>query len=295
MALYEYTIKAEGGKRYLVVDCRGSPYGASVADFPACMKEVVDYLSQTDANLVVLADVYERVYNEEQTAMLKQIGLLADLFHKEGVWTTTKLGGQACDRFLPARYAMVAAVAGDMLKSDPIKAYLTLRATLDTEVEGLKTQPQQFQDCTKQYVQTLSFMLAGFEKLALIQKFKAVLQRLGQLPPGREIYHAIFEAEIKPAFVASRVFFGAPTGIELVDQYYIQDAAVNIYKHPEKIQYLYYLSPPEYNLSPEHYFLLTKTREVVASYHPQGLQFADPHEVKKYFTRVYETTIADLA
>ncbi|MBI4214930.1 type II/IV secretion system ATPase subunit [archaeon] len=295
MALYEYTVKSEGGKRYLVVDCRGSPHGSSVADFPVCMREVVDYLSQTDASVVVLADVYERVYSEEQTAMLKQIGLLADLFHREGMWNTSRLGGQACDRFMPARYNAVAAIAGEFLKSDPIKAYLTLRATLDGEVEGLKTLTPQYQECTKQYVQTLSFMLAGFEKLAIIQKFKVMLQKLGQLPPGREIYHSIFEAEIKPAFVASRVFFGAPTGIELVDQYYIQDAAVNIYKHPEKVQYLYYLSPPEYTLSPEHYFLLSKTREVVASYHPQGLQFADPTEVRKYFTRVYETTITDLA
>jgi type IV secretory pathway ATPase VirB11/archaellum biosynthesis ATPase len=138
-------------------------------------------------------------------------------------------------------------------------------------------------------------MQVAFEKTDIIQKFRTILQKLGKMPEGREVYRVFFEVQIKPAFVSSRVFFQTPKDIELIDQYIIEDATVSIYRHPEKVQYLYYINPPEYNLSPEKYFLLSKTREVVANYHPEGLKFMTPSEVKRYFIRIYETTINDLA
>ena len=87
MAAHDYTIKVEGGKRYLIIDYKGSEIGSSIADFPACMQEVIEKVNKTAPDLVVLADVYEKIYSEEQTTMIKEIADLADMFKREGVWT----------------------------------------------------------------------------------------------------------------------------------------------------------------------------------------------------------------
>jgi len=259
------------------------------------MKEVVEDLSKTGADYVVLADVYEMIYSEEQTRMLKQIGEIADLFQKEGVWAYSRLGNEDCDACIPPRHNVVVQVAQELIKYDPVKAYLTLRDAIKREQERLPTLTAKMKACSDTYLKTLTWMQVAFEKTDIIQKFRTILQKLGKMPEGREIYRVFFEVQIKPAFVSSRVFFQAPKDIELIDQYIVEDATVSIYRHPEKVQYLYYINPPEYNLSPEKYFLLSKTREVVASYHPEGLKFMTPSEVKRYFIRIYETTINDLA
>jgi len=259
------------------------------------MKEVVEDLSKTGADYVVLADVYEMIYSEEQTRMLKQIGEIADLFQKEGVWAYSRLGNEDCDACIPPRHNVVVQVAQELIRYDPVKAYLTLRDAIKREQERLPTLTAKMKACSDTYLKTLTWMQIAFEKTEIVQKFRTILQKLGKMPEGREIYRVFFEVQIKPAFVSSRVFFQAPKDIELIDQYIVEDATVSIYRHPEKVQYLYYINPPEYNLSPEKYFLLSKTREVVASYHPEGLKFMTPSEVKRYFIRIYETTINDLA
>jgi type IV secretory pathway ATPase VirB11/archaellum biosynthesis ATPase len=259
------------------------------------MKEVIEDLSKTGADYVVLADVYEMIYSEEQTKMLKQIGELGDVFYKEGVWAYSRLGNENCDECIPARHNVVLQIAQDYLKFDPIKAYLSLRDAIKREQERLPSLKGDMKACSETYMKTILWMQVAFERTELIQKFKIISAKLGKIPEGREIYRVLFEVQIKPAFVSSRVFFQVPKDIELIDQYIVEDATVSIYRHPEKVQYLYYVNPPEYNLSPEKYFLLSKTREIVASYHPEGLRFMTPSEVKKYFIRVFETTINDLA
>lgn len=287
MAAHDYTIKIEGGKRYLIIDYRGSEYGPSVADFPASMQEVIDRIGKTSPDSVVLSDVYERIYDEEQTKMLREVSDLADLFRREGVWAPSRLGTED-PNLLSSRHDFVVMVAQDELKIDPVRAYIAVVNAVKSE----KAKSQQ----DIEYLKTLIFIYNGFEKTLLIKKLKLILQKLGgKMPEGRGIYHTLFEVQIKPAFVSSKIFFHTPENIELVDQYTVADATVSIYKHPEKIQYLYYINPPEYNLTPEKYFLLSKTREVVSSYRPEGLNFMSPQDLRNYFAKLYETTISDLA
>jgi type IV secretory pathway ATPase VirB11/archaellum biosynthesis ATPase/intein/homing endonuclease len=291
----QYTVKVEGGKRYLIIDCRGSPYGPSIIEYPQRMAEVIDLLGKTDADMVVLSEVYERVYDEDQTKMLKQIAAAAQNFRIKGVWSPAFLGGDACDPFLAARHDIVVNIASDLIRTDPIKAYITCLDVLKKERDGLPNLPQQFRECTQAYINTLEFVRATLEATDLILKLKDYIRKLRKLPPARGFYHTVFEAQLKPSFIGSRLMFKLPEQIELLDQYQVAGSTVTIYKHPEKIEYLYHLNPPEYQLSPEHYFLMTKTREIVSEYHPEGLEFTELASSKDYFKKIYETTIADLA
>ena len=125
MSGHDYTIKVEGGKRYLIIDYRGSGTSASIADFPSTMREVIEKASKTNPDIIVLSDVYENIYDEKQTQMIKEIGELADLFAREGVWTPSRLG-KASDEVIKERNKQVLMIAQDLLKTDPVLAYLEL-------------------------------------------------------------------------------------------------------------------------------------------------------------------------
>ena len=290
-----YTVKTEGTIKYLIIDCRGSSYGPSIADYPQRMAEVIDYLSKTDADRLVLAEVYERVYDEDQTRMLKQLAELSQKFRVKGVWSPQYLGGDACASYLPTRHDLVVNIASDLLRTDPIRAYLKCIEAIQREKATLAQLPEPQKKCTQVYLTTLEYIKANFEATDLIQKLKGYVRKLKKLPPGRGFYHTVFEAQLKPSFIGSRLMFKLPEQIELLDQYAVKGTTVTIYKHPEKIEYLYHINPPEYSLTPEHYFLLSKTKEIVANYHPEGLEFTELATSKEYFMRIYQTTIADIA
>jgi type IV secretory pathway ATPase VirB11/archaellum biosynthesis ATPase len=291
----EFSVKTEGGKKYLIIDYRGSPYGPSVADYPQSMAEVIDDLGKTDADQVVLAEVYERVYDEEQTLMLKQIANLVQKFKLKGVWAPQFLGGDACSQYLPQRHDIVVNITSDLLRVDPIKAYVKTLEAIKVEKSKLPSYPASVQQCSNTYIQTLEYIRANLETSDIIQKLKTYIRQIKKMPEGRGFYHTLFEAQLKPAFIGSRLMFKLPEELELLDQYEVKGTQVTIYKHPEKIEYLYHLNPPEYALTPEQFFLLTKTKEIVSTYHPEGLDLTELATSKDYFIKIYETTIADLA
>lgn len=293
---HKYTIKSEGGKRYLIIDYRGSSFAASVADSPPTMREVIELLAKTNSDFVVLAETYERVYDEEQTLMLKEIGDAANLFNRESVWSHEKISpSPECEPAYATRHNLILSIATDLIYTDPIAAYLKTVSAIKQEEAKMQSESQQYRKCAEPYMGVLHFMLDSLDRTQLIRKTKAIINQLKQIPQDRSIYRTLFQVEIKPSFVSSRVFFQTPAEVEMVDQYQVLNAQVSIYRHPEKVQYLYYVSPPEYNLSPEEYMLLSQTREIVANYRPEGIQMMEPDEIKRYFQKVYESTIVDLS
>jgi type IV secretory pathway ATPase VirB11/archaellum biosynthesis ATPase len=80
-----------------------------------------------------------------------------------------------------------------------------------------------------------------------------------------------------------------------VDEYSVKDASVQIFKHPFKVQHMYVLNTPEYTLPPDKYFILSKAREVVAQYRPGKASLSTVAKSRKYFERVYQSTIRDLS
>nr|HPM86049.1 type II/IV secretion system ATPase subunit [archaeon] len=64
---------------------------------------------------------------------------------------------------------------------------------------------------------------------------------------------------------------------------------------PNRVEKLYYINPPEYSLAPDQYFVLSKTREVVASYKPGRTSLSTVATSRRYFERLYESTIKEIA
>ncbi|MBI5224901.1 Flp pilus assembly complex ATPase component TadA [Candidatus Micrarchaeota archaeon] len=290
----EFVVKSEGGKKQLVINYKGAPYGADIALYAPCMKDVIEKLREVDADEVVLSEYYERIYNEEQTRMLKGIGEAITKFESATVWSPNNLGSTQESKTLSPRHDAIMQFM-DLLPSDPFRAYLFLVSEIKTQLTKASSLPEAAQEDLKVYLKTLAFLRNEIEKTEMIQAMKRFLEKLSALPADRNIYHSLFEAAIKPSFIGSRIFFSGVENLQLIDQYEVLGSTVHIYKHPEKVELLYYVNPPEYTLAPEKYFLLEKTKEVVSSHRPSSVSFLDMQQARKYFRKIYMATINDLA
>lgn len=290
----DYSVKREGNRRILIINYRDKPYGADVAQYPAAMRNVIERLALVDADEVVLSEYYDRIYNEEQTKLLKSVADLLSRLEANGVWKPSHLGKTTDSNVLAGRHNSVLGVV-NLLYEDPLKAYLELLSVIKAEVpraQGLQGDEAADEEV---FLSTLSFMKDQFDATELVVKMKRYLAELGSLPQDRGIYHSLFEVSIKPSFIGSRISFSGTESLQLADEYEVAGSKVYIYRHPEKVEYLYFLSPPEYDLPPEKYFLLEKTKEIVASHRPGSVSFMDMSQARRYFRNIYNTTISDLA
>ncbi|MEW6295796.1 MAG: type II/IV secretion system ATPase subunit [Candidatus Diapherotrites archaeon] len=293
----DYVVKEEGGKRHLIFDCRNCVYGASMSDDLHCRFHAISLLQELEAQIIVCGEIYERVYNEAQTKMLAEIAALIPKFELENIWGYSHLGkpGALDEKDFGVRHDLVLRVTREGISFDPIAAYLELIQEINrikNLVPGLEAKTA---ESTKVYLGTLLKIKEIFDSTQLISKVRDIVVKLDKVPDTLELYHAFFEAEVKPSFIASRLMFERPEALELLDEYNVLKSNVQIFKHPSKAEKLYFINPPEYSLPPEKYFVLSKTKEIVASYKPGRTSLTTIAKSRKYFERVYESTIMEIA
>ncbi len=293
----DHVVKEEGDRRHLIFACKDCPYGASIADDLHCRFHIITVLAEVEADILVLSEVYERVYGEAQTKLLSEIATLMQSFNVESVWSYKHLGksGKECEQYFSQRHDTLVKIAHDELAYDPILSYLTLLKELKVEDSKLKVQGKEYLKCSKPYLETLVYLKEAFENTALIAKTKDFLIKLRQIPDTAELYHSLFEADVKPSFIGSRLMFKEMESLELLDEYTVKRSTVQIFAHPSRTENLYFINPPEYTLSPEQYFVMSKTREIVAGYRPGKTSLSTVAKSRRYFERLYESTIKDVA
>jgi type IV secretory pathway ATPase VirB11/archaellum biosynthesis ATPase len=293
----DYALREAGDKRVLVFDCKHCVFSASIADDASCRFHCIKVLQEVDAQRIVLAEVYERVYETTQTNFLSEVSALSQRLSLEGVWSYSHLGkvGKECEQYFPERHQLIVRIAGDAINYDPISAYLTLVSEIKREEEKLKQSDAQYVECTEPYVATLVELKKRFDQLSLISNARKLLSELRELPEPNEIYRALFEAEIKPSFIGSKLSFEGTEQLELLDDYQVNETSVQVFSDPNKVEKLYYVNPPEYSLAPDAYFVLSKTKEIVATYRPSKTSLSTVANSRKYFERLYESTIREVS
>lgn len=293
----DFVVKEIGGKRALIFDCRNCIYSASLAEDHHCRFHAIKLLQEVEAVKIVLAEAYERVYEETQTRMLMEIANFSQKLAIEGVWSYNHLGKSAreCEQFFPERHQIVVRIANDLISYDPLLAYLSLLQELRKEEEKIRQSNALYVSCTEPYIATLVELKNRFETMLLVIRAKKILTELKEVPETTQIYKALFEADIKPSFIGSKLSFAGIENFNLLDEYSVKESSVQILADPDKVEKLYYINPPEYSLAPDQYFVLSKTREVVATYKPGRTSLSTVATSRRYFERLYESTIKEIA
>jgi hypothetical protein len=88
-------------------------YSTSLAEDKACRLHALSLLATGSAESIVLADVYERVYNERQTKMMSEISNLIVEFQQQGVWSPEHLsdGADENDQYTATRHNTIVKLA----------------------------------------------------------------------------------------------------------------------------------------------------------------------------------------
>jgi archaeal flagellar protein FlaI len=293
----DFIVKDVGGKRALIFDCKNCVFSASIGEDHHCRFHAITVLKNVEADRIVLSEVYERVYEEDQTKMLMEIANLSQKLVVESVWSYNHLGKPipACEQFFPDRHRLIVKVANDLINFDPLLAYLTLINELRQQQEKMKQGDAKYVECSEPFLATLVDLKNRFDATTMVIRAKKMLTQLQQVPDTKVIYKSLFEAEIKPSFIGSKLSFKGMEELELLDEYSVRESTVQIFSSPLKVEKIYFINPPEYSLAPEQYFVLSKTREIVASYHPGKTSLSTVATSRKYFERMYEATIKEVA
>lgn len=292
----DYEIRDVGGKKYLYMDARGWKEGASIADYPGVMRRVVETLMEVDADAIVISDVYDHIYDEKQTRMLREIADIARRFEQEGFWSlSASRFGDGCEEVLGDAAANIVKITHDLWLSDPVAAYIKLLALIKQTQERYKAAPEAAKNCYKNYLKVLARIKTLMDTASLISSARAYMVRIKQVPKGRLFYSLVFQPQLKPSFLGSRLISISEEELEILDQYTVDDAEIIIYKHPDHVEPLYYVYLPEYSLPSDQYFVMEKAKELISKYAPKNAVLSSKAPSRKQFLRLYENTIRDVA
>ena len=294
---FSYDIIREGEETILMVDLEEYPKIPSLEDDPICMSKTCDLLIEAGTvTKIIFVQKRNYEYAYYSTSLLQEIARLyqqltkrKDFFSYSGLLTD-----KACSRYINAWYSNVQNIISNLLRSNPLGAYVELRRIAREEkIKLQKSLDENLIRCGEKYIKTLISLINLLEKTKLIAIAKPYLA--GYKPGDREVYRRIFSASIRPDFMFTRLMASYPPEGEELDAYEVGNTEVTIFQLPDTVQYLYHIIPPEFKLSEEKYEILDTARKIMAEHKPTKQEFVQPERMRDVFSKVGSDLIEELA
>ncbi len=290
---YEYDRKLHR----LKINCLGCMYGASIEDFEECMSRVIDKLMQIKGvQSVVLSQTRDFEYDYPQTSMLQEIASTIKYYTTENKLISIRaVTPFPNDPEAPARIAFIQNLLLNIMKRDPIGAYITLLKEIKKETLRAKVARGRTQQSINHYLQNALLPLkAALENTQLINLVKS---RLDEYRVGdRSIYREIFHPIIRPNFMFTRFMLLPPSDGKEIDSYTVgKDIKVQIFKLTTRPEYQYHIIPPELALSEDEYVLLDAARQYLGAHKPTRAEFAEPERAREIFFNIGKDLLLELA
>ncbi|MDD4877672.1 MAG: type II/IV secretion system ATPase subunit [Candidatus Nanoarchaeia archaeon] len=293
-----YQIVKEGNEDIMRVNYEQAPYSPSVEDNAMVMMDAIDKLAENPsvARLIFLQRRFYE-YSYEQTQMLVEVAnLYSYLIKSKKVLSPDSLGASFENQgTLAERYAVIHSIVFELLRSDPLGAYVEIKRVLRAELakQDATKEPRQ-RDSREIFLGLLKAILTMFEEMKIV---KAASQYLAGYNIGdRSIYKIFFRAVIAPDFMFTRVMANPPMGGEEMEVYSIdKDTSVTIFRVPDDIKFLYHMTPPEFTISEDKYALVDMAKTVLSEHKPKEDQFLDPHKLRNTFSNIGKDLLRELA
>ncbi len=292
-----YELTQEGGEQILKVNCLGCPYGASIEGNEECMARTIDKILEAGkVDRVVLAEAYENEYGLDHTRMLSEVAqLIQDIVQNQKLFSYDNLGvGGGDEKLYPQRSYFIQKLLLDKLRRDPLGGYIYLLNAIESEkVNARKYKTAKFRASSEHYLKNVLLPIKEMmDKLELVQKAKDHLR--GMKAGDRSLYEELFLPIIRPNFTLTRFMATPPTAGEEIDRYEILDGVmVRIFSVPDKVEKFYFITPPEFQLSQDKYYVLGAARQIMAGHKPIASEFSE--RAREYFERVGRDLIMEIA
>ncbi len=294
---FTYDVIKEGEETVLLIDLEQYQHIPSLEDDPVCMSRTCDILAEAGSvTKIVYAQKRNYEYDYTQTLMLQEIAKLYAQLSKrrEFLNYANLLAEPYCSKMAPQWYAIIQNLMVNLLKRDPIGAYVELKRTIrDEKIKIDRSIDQQYIKCSNKYIGVLQYLMDLMEKTKLIQAVKPYLS--GYKLGDRSLYRRIFTPDIRPDFMFTKLMASFPLEAEEIDNYEIdKNTEVTIFELPDNVQYLYHLMPPEFRLSEEKYEVLDTARKIMAEHKPTRQEFIDPERMRQVFYNIGSDLIEEL-
>ena len=293
---FSYEVVREGEDNILIVDLEDYTKIPSLEDDLVCMSKVCDILLEAGSiTKIVFSQKRNYEYDFQQTALIQEIAKLYNqlIKRKDLLGYSTLFSEPSCRRFANAWYSNVHNIISNLLRSDPIGAYVELKRVLREEkITAEKTADESVYTCINRYCRILERIITMLEETRLITLAKPHIA--GYKLGDREIYRQIFSPSIRPDFMFTRLMASYPHDAEEVDSYRVGNTEITIFELPDTVQNLYHLMPPEFKLSEEKYEILDTARKIMAEYKPKQSEFVDPERMRQVFVNIGTDLIEEL-
>jgi type IV secretory pathway ATPase VirB11/archaellum biosynthesis ATPase len=297
LPLYGYEVVREGEDNVMRVNYEGAPTVPSIENNPTVMSRTCDHLIESkNVTKIVFSQKRDYEYDYNQTALLKEVALVYDKLSKQkDMFAVQSLQiDEAAKQFASKWYTEVQKLVFQMLRSDPIGAYVMVkRRAREERINHIKIVDEKLKPGIAHFIKVLTFILHEIEKTRLITIAKPFLA--GYKIGDRDVYMNFFHPIIKPDFMWTKLMSSYPPDGEEIDTYTVgADTEITIFRLPESVQCIYHMSPPEFKLSEDKYELLDLARNILAEHKPSRQEFTDPERMREIFTNVGKDLLSEL-
>ena len=294
-----YEIVKEGQEEAMWINYNNYPYSPSIEDSTLSMSSTIDYLIQNPGVTRIVFSQMGKNYEYDfgQTSVLNEIATIYNYFMKQKkILTLNALApSQQCTVCLPGRLGQIQNIILNLLKTDPIGAYVELKRLIREEnILVRKTTTPLCLNCREYYINLLRTILIYLDQTKLISLASPHIA--GYSLGDRTVYRLIFRPVITPDFMYTRLMADPPMDGEEIDAYSVDKKTdVAIYKTSKDIKFLYHLNPPDVKISEDKYMLLSLARSVLSEHKPKAEEFVDPERMRTTFFNIGRDLITELA
>lgn len=279
------------------VNCLGCVFGSSLEDFEACMAKTIDKLLEVkNAERIIFAGTRENEYDYDQTKLLAEIALAYNkILNEEKLVSINNFGPRECERYFPKRLANLQFLILEMLRKDPIGAYVKIKKMITAAKINEEKAPENLKVCFSEYLEKA---LLPIEKiLASTKLIQMAAPYLDAFKPGdRKIYRKFFRAMVRPNFMLTRFMLSPPKEGHVVSRYKLpNNILVEIYKVPGKVRCVYQITPPEFKLSEEKFLILDNARRYLAAHKPTETEMSEPEKAREIFFNIGKDLVIEIS
>ncbi|MBT3394888.1 type II/IV secretion system ATPase subunit [archaeon] len=293
----EYEIIQEGQVDVMKINCIGTSYPPSIEDSNLCMLNVINkIIGVPSVDRIILSAEKNYQYSSEHISILREIANLYVYIVKQKKVLSFATSGLTLEyvQAYSSRFSDLQYVVTNLIKSDPIGAYVELKRLI--REQKLRLSKIRFKELARDETIYLGILTDIFDLLNGTKLISAVRTYVdGHEIGDRALYKSVFRPLISPNFMFTRLMSDVPLdGIE-VDAYSLdKESNVVIFETPKDIKLLYHLNPPEFNLSNDKSELLDLARSVLAEHKPRTEEFVDPDKMRQTFYNVGRDLLLDL-
>src|SRR3989344_1085554 len=170
----DYEIIKEGKEEAIYFNYSGYPYSPSIEDSEFCMSKVIDALAQNPSvTRIVFNQMKNYEYPYDQTQMLIEVATIYNYFVKQKKIITLSDLGMDVRTYLPNAYADLQYIILNLLRTDPIGAYIELTRLIREEIIKLKkTTDAKAIRYIEFYIKTLTTIRNFLDKTRLVSLIK---------------------------------------------------------------------------------------------------------------------------